>query len=165
MTKPRPLIGIRAELPYRDIPDVLMAKTQADVLAADKRTVCAALGGDDGILTFVIQSAFFRTAKFIRDHGYNLYDPVNYAAIVAFVRTGVDPTAAPASDGLRNGADSRPIGHTAPRDDARADKGGQPTAASTQSRTADRRQSDQGREQRGEQKTSGKQGRRAAGGC
>jgi hypothetical protein len=96
MTAPRPLVGIRAELPYRDVPSVLMSKTQADVASADKRTVCASLGGDDGILTFVIQSAFFRTAKFIRDHGYNLYDPANYDAIVDFIRTGHDRSAAPA---------------------------------------------------------------------
>jgi hypothetical protein len=69
----------------------LMAKVQALVSADDKRTVLASLGGDDGVLTFVIQYAFKHAADYIRSNHLNTYDPANYIAIVEFIRNGAYP--------------------------------------------------------------------------
>lgn len=85
--------SIRNILPYRSVSDEHMTKVQAHVAITDKRTVLSALGGDDGILTFVIQHAFLRTATFIRSNGLNLYDPANYDRLIQFVRDGSDPCA------------------------------------------------------------------------
>lgn len=79
-----------------------MAKVQALIAADDKRTVLASLGGDDGVLTLVIQSAFFNAAKFIRANSLNHYDPTNYSIVLNFIRNGADtrPTISPPSHPL-----------------------------------------------------------------
>lgn len=86
---------IRSQLPYAHLFDPknsspAMRKVQALVSADDKRTVLSALGGDDGILTFLIQHSFLRTAEFIRKNKLNVYDSSNYSRIVNFIRNGTD---------------------------------------------------------------------------
>ncbi len=86
--------SLRDQLPYaspiRSSDDPLMCRLQSYILLADKRTVLAAVGGDDAIISYVFQHAFKRTADFIRANGLNLYDPANYNRVLAFIRDGSD---------------------------------------------------------------------------
>lgn len=83
---------IRDLLPYRDLDDSLMAKTQCPVALIDKRTVVSAIG-DDGALTFVIQYAFIHAAKFIRANNIRSYDPASHERFIEYIRNGADPRA------------------------------------------------------------------------
>lgn len=81
-------------LPYRHLDKIAqMTQAQAQVSIDDKRTIRAALGGDDAILSLVIQTAFHRTAKFIRDNGLNIYDTASFDRILTFIRDGADTCA------------------------------------------------------------------------
>jgi hypothetical protein len=90
------MTSIRSQLPYASLLDTdngspQLKKVQALVSADDKRTVLSALGGDDGILTFLIQHSFQRTASFIRQNKLNVYDSANHSRILDFIRNGSDP--------------------------------------------------------------------------
>lgn len=122
--------SIRSTLPYAHLwdpknghPD--MGKVQAYVSLADKRTVVAALGGDDSILTFVIQHAFEQTAEFIRLHGLNTYTSDNHERVLRFIRDRA-PARAPrlpaSSVDAGPGADSQPASSSVPRKSAVGDK-------------------------------------------
>lgn len=127
--------SVRTLLPYSHLMDPnrgnpLMAKVQALVSSDDKRTVLAALGGDDGVLTLTIQFAFKHTADYIRSHGLNHYDPSNYDRVLAFICNGPDshPSLHTPSHPLPGGTESR-----------------QPTPPSTPSEPTTRREGRAGR--------------------
>lgn len=108
--------SIRPYLPYKDVPEPDLTRVCGAVASDDKRTVVASVGGDDGILTFLIQSAFKHTAKYIRENGLNFPDPDNYKRIVAYVQSG-------AAVGHGDSADSRPNRNAANKSAARPAKG------------------------------------------
>lgn len=82
-----------------------LVKTQSLVSVDDKRTILAALGGDDGVFTLLIQTTFKRTADFIRANHLNSYDTTNYARVLDFIRNGSDTR--PAGDAVTH-HDPRP---------------------------------------------------------
>ena len=110
-----------------------LVKTQSLVSVDDKRTILAALGGDDGVFTLLIQTTFKRTADFIRQNHLNSYDTTNYARVLDFIR---------------NGSDTRPPGNTPAHDDARPTQDSQRETAPTACKSAPRVQSRPGGDRR-----------------
>lgn len=112
--------------PYRSLSEDEICRIQAWVSLRDKRTILAAMGGDDSILSFIVQHAYSQTATFIRTHGLTAYDSApDHAKLLDFIRDRTAPRA------TRDTAPSAPAG---PAEDC------QPTAPSIPSQPAQRDQ-------------------------
>jgi hypothetical protein len=126
---------IRDQLPYahlldrkNDSPE--MRKISVMVSVDDKRTITAALAGDDAIYSFIVQHAFQQTAEFIRINNLNVYNTHAHQRILNFIR---------------NRTDTRPAGDPVALDDAGSVKTSQPTPPATSSVSSAPREGSPGR--------------------
>lgn len=110
------MASLRTLLPYHLTPEANLAKVQCFIDLDHKRRIISAMGGNDSILTLIIQSAFLRTHDFIVSNKLDLYDPESFARIIHFVRYGTDlrATGDSASHSVASrGTDSQPTPPTA----------------------------------------------------
>lgn len=67
-----------------------LIKVQSLISREDKRAILAILGGDDGIYSYIIQTAFVRTADYIRSQNLSFYDASSRSRVLDFIRNGSD---------------------------------------------------------------------------